>query len=154
MVTMVSSGWGRMASIRATRAAEQPWMSPMAMVRAGVMGMASSGAAERLGEPAGHLTQAGGEGLVDPAAGRLRGAPPPGGVGEDRVPGGAAPRGAPAIIRGGGGAGQAGVRAAAPADGDGPTDGVLEVLRLQECPDRWRHAPPAGYVELVGLPDP
>ena len=33
----MSSGRGRMASIRASRAAEQPWMSPMAMVRGVIM---------------------------------------------------------------------------------------------------------------------
>src|SRR4051794_32122254 len=43
----MSWGWGRMASRRASRAAEQPWMSPMAMVRVGIGVRLGSGARTR-----------------------------------------------------------------------------------------------------------
>src|SRR5688500_15271722 len=43
----MSSGRGRMASRRASRAAEQPWMSPTAMVRVGIGVRLGSGARHR-----------------------------------------------------------------------------------------------------------
>ena len=47
---MVSSGRGRMASSRASRAAEQPWMSPMAMVRGVIMDAPESADGPRPGD--------------------------------------------------------------------------------------------------------
>src|SRR4051812_32382136 len=57
-----------MAPSKASSAAEQPWISPMAMVRAVVMVAEFSKAAEHLRELSGHFGQGLVEDLVDPAA--------------------------------------------------------------------------------------
>src|SRR5688572_24248107 len=129
---MVSSERGRMAPIRATKATEQPWISPMAMVWAVVMGRASSRAAERLGELAGYVAQGLVEDLVDPAADRL---------------------GHAAVERLGDPARHTGQRVAVAAQRDRQPDRMLEVIGLQERPDRLRDAVLAGHLEAIPRSD-
>ena len=100
----------------------------MAMVRGFIVGSPSSRAAECLRELAGHIAQLVVEHLVDPTGDRFGYAP------EKRM--GDAPR-------------HAGQRVAVPTQRDRLPHGILEVVRLQERPDRLRHRLLARDLKLV-----